>query len=154
MDTDVEVVKPLDELLAYAAFSGYESMPYISTGIMGAEKHNSWIAALLREYETIHFVKPDGSYDLTTNVHRITNWTKNFINTPQMVKCELDGNIAIFHLNTSAQNHSRQVNFLNQMRRMHPSFCGFVAFRGGGKGKGVISKKLSFRYGPIYQSNA
>ena len=97
MDTDVEVVKPLDALLAYAAFSGYESMPYISTGIMGAEKHNSWIAALLREYETIHFVKPDGSYDLTTNVHRITNWTKKLYNTTFNGKMRiLDGNIAIF----------------------------------------------------------
>lgn len=93
MDTDVEVVKSLDSFLSYAAFTGYESTRYIPTGIIGAEKNNPWIQALLREYETLRFVKADGSYDLTTNVHRITNQTKG------MYQIELDGKMRVLQGN-------------------------------------------------------
>lgn len=76
MDTDVEVVKNLDGLLRYCAFSGFESPKTIPTGIMGSERGNEWITYLLRDYNDRHFIKRDGTYDLTTNVVRITNLTK------------------------------------------------------------------------------
>ena len=38
MDTDVEVLKPLDEYLNYVAFSGFENELFIPTGIMACEK--------------------------------------------------------------------------------------------------------------------
>lgn len=72
MDTDVEVLKPLDEFLVHIAFAGYESNSEISTGILGAEKGNLWIGKQLEHYNGIHFVHPDGSLDLTTNVEVIT----------------------------------------------------------------------------------
>ena len=75
MDTDVEVIKPLDELLKYSAFSGYESKTSISTGTMGACQENEWVKMLLDDYNDRHFVMPDGSYDQTTNVITITNLT-------------------------------------------------------------------------------
>lgn len=40
MDTDVEVVRSLDPLLQYRAFSGFESEHAISTGAMGSIKKN------------------------------------------------------------------------------------------------------------------
>ncbi len=79
MDTDVEVCKKLDSLLKYPAFSGYESESKIPTGTMAAEKHNKWIGLLLKDYDNIHFVRKNGTLDLTTNTERITQTTvKNY----------------------------------------------------------------------------
>lgn len=73
MDTDVEVVAPLDRFLEHKAFSGFENEHSISTGIMACEKGFPLFEQLLHEYDTIPFILEDGSYDLTTNVVRITN---------------------------------------------------------------------------------
>lgn len=73
MDTDVEVLKPLDDFLNYEAFSGFESEKAIPTGIMACEKGQELFKELLYEYTNAHFMKPDGTYDETTNVVRITN---------------------------------------------------------------------------------
>lgn len=75
MDTDVEVLKPLDEFLRHPAFSGFENNNSIPTGIMASTKKNKWIESLLKDYDNISFVNKDGSLDLTTNVVRITNTT-------------------------------------------------------------------------------
>ena len=72
MDTDVEVLKPLDNLLHLPAFSGFESDREIPTGIMASEQHNPWAKEQLRYYEERHFRRPDGSFDLTTNVEIIS----------------------------------------------------------------------------------
>lgn len=73
MDTDVEVIKPLDALLKYHAVSGFETEMYVPTGLMAAEKDNIFIKELLSQYQSIHFKLPDGKLDTTTNVIRITN---------------------------------------------------------------------------------
>ena len=73
MDTDVEVLKPLDCLLKYEAVSGFESETQIPTGLMACREGHPLFKELLHEYEGIHFVKEDGSLDFTTNVTRITN---------------------------------------------------------------------------------
>ena len=73
MDTDVEVLKPLDVLLQYDAVSGFESATRIPTGLMACREGLPIFKELLSEYDDLHFVKSDGSMDLTTNVTRITN---------------------------------------------------------------------------------
>lgn len=73
MDTDVEVIKPLDDLLIYSAFSGFESETQIPTGLMACEKGNPLFQEFLHDYDGIHFIRNDGSYDLTTNVKKITD---------------------------------------------------------------------------------
>lgn len=75
MDTDVEVCKNMDELLQYPAFSGFESDNKIPTGTMGAEKGNPWIGLLLKDYESIRFIRPNGTLDMVTNTERITSTT-------------------------------------------------------------------------------
>lgn len=77
MDTDVEVVKNLDVLLKYKAFSGFESENRIPTGTMGAEPKNPWIKAILDYYDNAHFINSDGSFNLTTNVETITTITQS-----------------------------------------------------------------------------
>ena len=73
MDTDVEVVKPLDDMLAYRAVSGFEKETQVPTGLMACEKEHPFFVELLHDYDDAHFVRSDGSYDLTTNVKRITD---------------------------------------------------------------------------------
>lgn len=73
MDTDVEVLRPLDDLLEYEAFSGFESYECIQTGIMASTQNQALFKEFLNEYDNIHFLKPDGSFDTTTNVKRITD---------------------------------------------------------------------------------
>lgn len=80
MDTDVELLKGIDTFLDHDAFSGFENHNSIPTAIMGAVKENSWINMLLGYYKDRHFIKEDGSYDLTTNVVTITNLTKEVYN--------------------------------------------------------------------------
>lgn len=72
MDTDVEVIKPLDSLLGFEAVSGFESKTQIPTGLMACLDGFALFKELLDQYETAQFVRPDGSLDLTTNVERIT----------------------------------------------------------------------------------
>ena len=71
MDTDVEVVKPIDEFLKHEAFSGFENQTSIPTGIMGAEKGNPLFKQLLDYYTDKAFIV-DGEMDMITNVATIT----------------------------------------------------------------------------------
>lgn len=73
MDTDVEVIAPLDPFLNHHVFSGFEDASHVSTGIIGSEKGSEWALENLEYYNGRHFVKPDGSLDLKTNVITITN---------------------------------------------------------------------------------
>lgn len=73
MDTDVEVLKPLDSLLEYEAVSGFESETQIPTGLMACRMAQPLFVELLNDYNGVHFRRKDGSLDMTTNVTRITN---------------------------------------------------------------------------------
>ena len=74
MDTDVEVLKPYDDLLSLTAFTGYEgskTYPPV-TGTMASIAGGEWVAEQLAAYDNAHFLKSDGSLDLTTNTTRIS----------------------------------------------------------------------------------
>lgn len=73
MDTDVEVLKSLDSFLFHKAFSGFEDVDSIPTGIMASEKGGTWVKMQLEHYKDKCFVLPDGTYDMTTNVATITS---------------------------------------------------------------------------------
>lgn len=73
MDTDVEVVRSLDEFLVHKAFSGFESENDIQTGIMGCEKGFTFFNTLLSYYDDKSFIDENGKMDTTTNVKTITN---------------------------------------------------------------------------------
>lgn len=73
MDTDVEVIKPLDTFLRHKAFSGFEDEVNIPTGIMACEKSFALFNELLHYYDGALFIKEDGSIDITNNVEIITN---------------------------------------------------------------------------------
>lgn len=72
MDTDVEVLRPLDEFLDNQAFSGFETSESIPTGIMASEQGFKLFRTLLEDYENRNFILSNGEMDLTTNVEAIT----------------------------------------------------------------------------------
>ena len=90
MDTDVELLQPLDDILKYEAISGFESETRIPTGLMACKKGHDLFVEFLNDYKGCTFVRKDGSLDITTNVTRITNICLNYglelNNTKQVIK--------------------------------------------------------------------
>ena len=73
LDTDVELVRPLDELLELPGFMGFQNNNEVATGLgFGACKGNPVVQALLRDYDALDFIKADGSVDLTPCPERNT----------------------------------------------------------------------------------
>ena len=69
MDTDVEILRPLDELMELPAFTGYEASLSTApvTGLIASAPHGIWVKEQLAYYENKHFIKSDGTLDFTTN---------------------------------------------------------------------------------------
>lgn len=76
MDTDVEMLKPLDDLLKYDLFMGFESESSIQSGIIGCKEKHEIIKKLLDEYDEKRFIKADGSLDMTPLPVLISNFLK------------------------------------------------------------------------------
>lgn len=61
LDTDVELVKPLDELRYQEAFCGVEKWQVLNFGGMsGAQRGSRAIRAYLDARQNLHFIRPDG----------------------------------------------------------------------------------------------
>ncbi len=66
LDTDVEIIKPLDSLLYHDAIMGFEDGKNIATGLICAAKPKHKAIKELRDiYNNIQFIKSDGSLNLT-----------------------------------------------------------------------------------------
>ena len=66
LDTDVELIKPLDDLICDRGYMGFDDNGIISTGLgFACEKGNELVGKLLEDYEDIPFVLPNGSFDIT-----------------------------------------------------------------------------------------
>ena len=66
LDTDVELLKPLDELLTQKCFFGSQTDGWVNTGLgFGPEKGSPIILSLMEVYRNRYFLKGKGVYDLT-----------------------------------------------------------------------------------------
>ena len=74
MDVDFEAYRPFDDLLTYHAFAGFEGSKRspVMMGVCASEAHGGWVGEMLHVYDGLHFLRPDGEPDLTTNVTRLT----------------------------------------------------------------------------------
>lgn len=73
MDLDVEMLRPIDDLLYNDAYMSFESLDRIECGSgMGAQKGNRILEEICRSYEERPFIKADGSLDLSTCPVRFT----------------------------------------------------------------------------------
>ena len=113
MDTDVEVVAPLEKFMHHQAFSGFEDMVHIPTGIMACEKDFPLFVEFLKYYDTATFINPDGTLNTTTNVIIMTDIVskKGFVPNgqyqivegfalyPREVFCPMEPGSRLFHKN-------------------------------------------------------
>ncbi len=77
-DTDVEVIKPMDEILKRGAFAGVERAGSLNAGLGLASPAASPIyKEILDSYEESSFLTEDGSQNLTTVVTRVSDIFKN-----------------------------------------------------------------------------
>ncbi len=66
LDTDVELLKPIDTLIEDGGYMGFDDNGMISTGLgFACEKGNELIGMLLNDYDNIPFLLSDGTYDIT-----------------------------------------------------------------------------------------
>ncbi|MCL6589053.1 MAG: glycosyl transferase [Firmicutes bacterium] len=76
LDSDMEVVQPLDRFLKDGMFLGYEPEGLIATCIIGAKPGHPLILTWLKDYEQRRFRLEDGGYDFTPNTARVTEILK------------------------------------------------------------------------------
>jgi hypothetical protein len=68
LDTDVELVANLDDLLYQHAFAGFQNEKEVNFGLgFGAERDSEIMKYLLKDYQDRHFIKEDGSLDQTAS---------------------------------------------------------------------------------------
>lgn len=81
-DTDVEVIRPMDDIIKRGAFMGCENeieeyggnALAVAPGLgLGCEPGNTLYMEILKLYEGMHFLRPDGSYNMTTVVTYVTS---------------------------------------------------------------------------------
>jgi mannosyltransferase OCH1-like enzyme len=97
MDSDVEIIKPIDEFLIHSAFSSFESPLLIPTGLMSSSKQNIWIKILLEYYDNKHFIDNDGNPELIPNTNIITHISKEIFNLKISNSYQvLDGGVHIY----------------------------------------------------------
>ena len=73
LDSDVEVLRSFEPLLNDTAFIGLEESLALLPGtcVMACEAHCQWVKDMLATYDGAHFLRVDGTLDMTTNVQRL-----------------------------------------------------------------------------------
>jgi len=61
LDTDVEVIRPFDDLLELDGFIGFEEGPHIGTAVLGAVASSSWTRGIIAHYADVGFINWNGS---------------------------------------------------------------------------------------------
>lgn len=78
LDTDLELIKPLDKFLCDDAFSGFESSNDVAAGIMGCKKGSSFFNKFYDYYKNSRFILENGELNLVTIVVRMTDLCKEY----------------------------------------------------------------------------
>ncbi|MBR1799407.1 MAG: hypothetical protein IJ761_06060 [Bacteroidales bacterium] len=74
LDVDFCVLQSFAPLMHHHAFAGFEGSKHLPlrAAVIGSEAHGQWIDEMLHLYDDLHFALPDGRFDLTTNVQRLS----------------------------------------------------------------------------------
>lgn len=95
-DTDVEVIKSMDALIAYGPFLGFELNPNSKTAFhgavnpglgMGAVPSMDFYKKVIDYYRTLHFILPAGSHNITDAVVNIT--TRELVKAGLQIKSDV-----------------------------------------------------------------
>ncbi len=84
-DTDVEVIRPMDDILGKGAFMGFEidnvrakdSLPVVAPGLgIASEKNDAFYEEVLKQFEQIDFLLPDGTRNPFSMIPMVTKLLK------------------------------------------------------------------------------
>ena len=68
LDTDVELLKPLDDLLGFKMFCGFERNEYVALGLgFGGIPGNPILEEMMLQYDHMSFINLDGSLNMTAS---------------------------------------------------------------------------------------
>lgn len=74
LDTDQELIKPLEPFMAHQAFLGFMGGSYVSAGVIGAEREHPVMGEMLEHFHERAYLQSEGQ-DLTPN----TNWMTDIL---------------------------------------------------------------------------
>lgn len=75
LDTDVEMVKNIDEFLTLDAFTGFQNSTEINFGQgFGSVAGDTFLKKLKNKYDNLRFINNDGSLNLTPSPVYLTEW--------------------------------------------------------------------------------
>lgn len=72
LDTDVELIRPLDAFLMGKGCMGFENRDKVGTSFIAAEIQHPFLHMAREQYQTLSFLQAEGVPDYTTNVDRLT----------------------------------------------------------------------------------
>lgn len=173
-DTDVELIKPIDNLLDEKCFFGSETDGWANTGLgFGAECENPIVLDLLSMYDNRHFEKVRGVYDLTPcpalNTEPLVKkgyvfskslvWrNKDFSVFPPEYFCPLDyetgvltvtNNTYSIHLFSALWVSAQDLEVASTLEKINKSYSGVVRLFEKQKALYVIAKKYGDYTNPI-----
>ncbi len=80
LDTDVELLKPIDQLLEHDGFFASEDNKVINTGLgFGASKKNEIVKIIMDDYDNIPFILKNGTLDIEPCTIRNTKALNNIL---------------------------------------------------------------------------
>ena len=95
-DTDVELVKPLDDLLNNSLLISFENGAYVETAVLGAEKGHPLAKLMADFYVNYPFKKKNGSFNATPNTPIWTYFLRKYYGLKMKNKLQsltrIDGN--------------------------------------------------------------
>ena len=157
MDTDIELIRPLDQLLGHQAFSGFEDTASIQTGIMAAEKGHPLFKELLDSYSNRLFLH-NGKPDLTTNVETTTKLLLKKGLRPDNTFQEIAG-LAVYPNDffCPIDVHTMKLNITKNTFAIHHFFGSWLPFENAKRQKykirkNSIEKILGSHAAQIYES--
>lgn len=95
LDSDLEVLRPLDDLLSCKAFTGRESAGRLAAWVFGAEPKNTVIKMFMDDYKGRHFLNEKDQREMVPNTISVTRILSSYGIGPED-ETQTAGDITVF----------------------------------------------------------
>lgn len=158
-DTDVEVIKPLNEIIARGSFMGCENdatdtkVANVAPGLgLGAKQEQDFYKEMIALYSKLHFINEDGTLNLTTVVQYTTellcchgleksNMVQNCAGIwiyPKEYFCPLDSKLTLNITSNTLSIHHYGGSWLPLNKRIIKMIKRFIGYKTSEKLLGLI----------------